>query len=63
MMRQTHINKEINVYWNIIYQTVFHFHKWESVIAFICGLRRFDFNHIYVLARLKCLKLIISTNN
>jgi len=50
MMRQTHINKETNVYWNIIYQTIFHFHKWKSVIAFICGLRRFDFNHIYVLA-------------
>jgi len=47
---------DLNSCWNIVFRRIFHFRKFDSVRACICGLGRLDFYHIRVNLLLKFVK-------
>ena len=55
--------QELNVCWNSIYRSIFHFNRWESVKVFIQGLGRLDLVHILEVSRIKYYHHVLQGRN
>jgi len=51
---------DLNSCWNTVFRRIFHFRKFDSVRACICGLGRLDFYHIRVNLLLKFVKKMLA---